>query len=59
MAGLIRTFLTDREKLNKHIWSFDIYTELPGFKKKTNVVYATNISKGFLTSYEPRRKKIC
>ena len=49
MAGLIRTFLTDREKLNvlaifHLIGSFRTYTEPPRFKRNPNVVYATNIS---------------
>ena len=49
MTVLIRTFLTDREKLNElaiHlIWSFGTYTEPQGLKKNPNVVYATNILK--------------
>ena len=49
MAGMIRTFLTDKQKINRPaiilIWSFGTYAELSGFKKNTNVVYATNISK--------------
>ena len=49
MAGLIRTFLTDREILNglaiHLIWSFRTYTESPGFKKNPRVVYANNILK--------------
>ena len=49
MAGMIRTFLTDKQKINRPaiilIWSFGTYAEQFGFKKNTNVVYATNISK--------------
>ena len=58
MAGLIRTFLTEREFLNwlaiHLIWSFGTYTESPGFKKNPNVVYATNISK--ITNFSKRLK---
>ena len=44
MACLIRSFLTDREILNR-LAILGTYTESPGFKKHPNVVYATNISK--------------
>ena len=57
MAGLIRAFLTDREKLNgiaiHLVWAFGTHTEPPGFKK-TNVIYATNISK--ITIFSERLK---
>ena len=56
MAGLILTFLTDKEIQNglaiHLIWSFGTYAETPDLKKKkktkkkqTNLIYATNISK--------------
>ena len=46
MAGLIRTFLTGREKHMDHlVSSFETYIEQRGFKKNPKVVYATNISK--------------
>ena len=58
MAGLIRTFLTDREIPNglviHLVWSFGTYTESPGFKKNPNIVYATNISK--ITIFSERLK---
>lgn len=42
MAGLIRTFLIDRENLHgpgiHPVWSFGTYTELQGFTKNLNVV---------------------
>ena len=49
MAGLIRTFLIDGEKLNglviHLVWSLGTYTEPSDFKKNPNDLNATNILK--------------
>ena len=58
MAGLIRTFLTDRviqTGLAVHlIWSSGTYIESLGCKKNPDVVYATNILK--ITNFLERLK---
>ena len=61
MTGLIRTFLTDKEKLNRcaiHIiWSFWAYTEQQGLKKNQTVGYATFCFSKITTFSEPLKDR--